>query len=140
MLRKSQKKFVKRSAAMQFHPGPIIQLQNHGKRQPEAGLAHPVDRQYKSAVARFRSLYFVLFFFCGNKGEPQKKKNALACLEQKMKCNSRCPLCRCPVRRPRGSHWQPALCASCLAARFARLRRLAGLPPVAPAPAQLRLL
>ena len=57
-----------------------------------------------------------------------------------MKCNSRCPRCRRPVRRPRGAHWQPALCASCLAARLARLRRLAGLPPVVDAPAQLQLL
>ena len=57
-----------------------------------------------------------------------------------MKCNSRCPRCRRPVRRPRGAHWQPALCASCLAARLARLRRLAGLSPVVEAPAQLQLL
>ena len=86
--------------------------------------------------ARFHSLYFIFFFFCGNKGKPQKKKNASAYL---MKPNSHCPRCRRPVRRPPGCHWQPALCASCLAARLAGLRRLAGLPPVAVAGSAVQL-
>ena len=64
-LRNNQKKFVKRSAAIRLcdFPYPTIKDKHHGKRRPETGPSHPVDRQYKSnvlAIARY-TLFFSFF-------------------------------------------------------------------------------